>query len=59
MDHRNRTVLHFAAHNGSPAMVRVLLAHGDADITIKDDEGHTPREVALNDNFPEVAKLLE
>lgn len=42
-----RTVLHYACKRGTPELVTVLLEKG-ASITVKDAEGFTPFDLALN-----------
>lgn len=39
VDHLNRTPLHFAAQNGSIEAIQTIIGHGDADLTIEDEEG--------------------
>lgn len=52
------TPLHQAAHRGDEAMVRLFLAHG-ADRTLQNEQGQTPRDVALADGHPDLADILD
>lgn len=59
VDHLNRTPLHFAVQNKSTAAVRLILDHGDANLTIEDDSGRTPYALALELEAPEIAELVK
>ena len=61
MEQRNSaesTALHTAAQNGNRGVMEILLTAG-ADPAAVDAEGQTARDVALERNHPELAKLLE
>ncbi len=47
-----------AAFFNRPGVVKPLLEH-DADITIKNDEGKTALDIALEKGNKEIVKLLE
>jgi hypothetical protein len=48
------TALHWASKRGHPSLIRLLLSHG-ADVSIMNDKGKTPLEIATNH---EVVQLL-
>jgi ankyrin repeat protein len=51
------TALMFASAEGHAQVVSLLLQHG-ADVTLKDTDGETAHDFALNSGHSEVAKLL-
>jgi len=57
-DHNGCTALMFAVANGDDAATRTLL-EAQANINVKDYEGHTPLDYAVNFGHEEVAVLLK
>uniref|UniRef100_A0A0G4I247 Uncharacterized protein n=1 Tax=Chromera velia CCMP2878 TaxID=1169474 RepID=A0A0G4I247_9ALVE len=54
----SRTALHEAAQRGVIEIVRFLIERG-ADLQVRDDQGHTPHDVAVRlERHPEVVALL-
>ena len=53
------TALHYAAANGQLELIEQLLLHG-ADQTLKDNEGQTPRDIAMARQPPQIeaARML-
>ncbi len=51
------TLLHFAVRGNQPDTVEYLLKAG-ADVSMLDDEGRTPRELAMELKLPKIADLL-
>ena len=58
-DHMERTPLHFAAANGSIEAIKMLIAHGGADLTKKNCMEETPYDVAIKNKHPEAAELFK
>ena len=55
----NRTPLHFSAQNGSVEAIKLLLSHGDADLTVKDSDNKTAYDYANEKGFTEAANLIK
>lgn len=53
----NKTLLHFAAHDGRMDVARLLLSKG-AEVNSKDDAGFTPLHVAAFSDHAEIVELL-
>ncbi len=58
-DKNGSTVLHYAAELGSPKLVNVLLEEFNADKSVRNGNGHTPFDLALDRNHFQAAKLLK
>ena len=53
------TPLHVAALNGYTEIVRLLLAQPGIDKTLKNNDGKTAQDLALEKGFAEIAQMLE
>lgn len=53
-----RTVLMNASKYGYLEIVKILI-EGDAEVSLKDKNGHTARELAIQSGYEEIAKFLE
>jgi ankyrin repeat protein len=57
-DNEGYTPLHWACHCGNADIVEYLMSAG-ADVTIRNEEGLTPGQVAQRTGHVELVKLLE
>ncbi|MDQ3331754.1 MAG: ankyrin repeat domain-containing protein [Planctomycetota bacterium] len=51
------TLLHYAAFQGTPTAVTLLIEHG-ADVNARAKDGPTPLQVAENKNREDIVKIL-
>ena len=56
-DRKGRSLLHIACEEGDISLVRTLINDGKADTTLRDSEGRTPFDIAVN-NSPENLALV-
>ena len=56
--HRGRSLLHIACKEGDMSLVRTLINDGKADVTLRDNEGNTPFDIAFNNRHEELAMVL-
>jgi ankyrin repeat protein len=59
VDQRGRTALHYSAELGRTDMCLTILTSFGAILTIVDDAGQTPGELAAEQNHPDLAAQLE
>ncbi|GHM58550.1 MAG: hypothetical protein sL5_09020 [Candidatus Mesenet longicola] len=57
-DHENQTPLHYAVDGDGLSTTDVLLSRKDIDPLMKDDNGKTPFEYAVEENKQEIVKVL-
>ena len=58
-NHGGARALHAAAANGQLAAARVLILEGGAEAALRNGLGETPRELALQSGFSDVAAAIE